>query len=39
MFKGSEKKLYIILSLPSVIYLLIKKRYNFFLCLTEIIRL
>ena len=35
MFKGREKKLYIILSLPSVIYLLTKRKYDFFLCLPK----
>ena len=40
MFKGREKELYIIfLSLPFVIYLLTKRKYDFFLCLAEIIRL
>lgn len=40
MFKGREKELYIILSLPSVIYLLTKrKKHGLFLCLTEIMLL
>ena len=40
MFKGREKELYIILSLPSVIYLLTKrKNHVLFLFLSEIMRL
>ena len=40
MFKGREKELYIILSLPSVIYLQAKrKNHVLFLFLSEIMRL
>lgn len=36
MFKGREKELYINLSLPSVIYLLAKRKHGLFLFLSEI---